>query len=317
MSKVQARYIGRTMYTIRQAAKLSGVSEATLRAWERRYGVVSPRRTEAGYRVYDDASLAVVSTMRRLIDAGWAPREAGRAICEGEASALVAASTVPTPTANASSTGEQSDAVDWSRRFAASAGKMDMAAAEECLDAGFALGSFEHVIDTWLSPTLEALGDAWARGELDAAAEHAASHAVHRRLAAAFQAAGSRPRGPAVVVGLPPGSLHELGALAFATALRRLGHNVLYLGADVPLASWRTAVQAHGARAAVLAVPTPSDRPSAAEVADLLLSTDADLLVASGGASGQNLGPGVRTLPTTLAAAAPQLDNALHRDARN
>jgi MerR family transcriptional regulator, light-induced transcriptional regulator len=305
------------MYTIRQAAKLSGVSEATLRAWERRYGVVSPRRTEAGYRVYDDASLAVVSTMRRLIDAGWAPREAGRAICENEASAFMAASPRQTPATNASSTPEPSNAVDWLRRFVASAGVMDMVAVEECLDAGFALGSFEHVIDAWLSPTLEALGEAWARGELDVAAEHAASHAVHRRLAAAFQAAGSRPRGPAVVVGLPPGSLHELGALAFATALRRLGHNVLYLGADVPLTSWRTAVQAHGARAAVLAVATPSDRPSAAEVADLLLSTDADLLVASGGASGQDLGPGVRTLPVILAAAAPQLDNELHRDARS
>jgi MerR family transcriptional regulator, light-induced transcriptional regulator len=305
------------MYTIRQAAKLSGVSEATLRAWERRYGVVRPRRTEAGYRVYDDAELAVVSNMRRLIDAGWAPGEAGRAICAGETSALVAATPRPAPATNASSTRDRSDAVDWLRRFVASAAVMDMVAVEECLDRGFALGSFEHVIDAWLSPTLEALGEAWARGELDVAAEHAASHAVHRRLAAAFQAAGSRPRGPAVVVGLPPGSLHELGALAFATALRRLGHNVLYLGADVPLTSWRTAVQAHGARAAVLTVATPSDRPSAAEVADLLLSADPDLLVASGGASGQDLGPGVRTLPEILAAAAPQLDNELHRDARS
>lgn len=297
------------MYTIKQASKLTGVSEASLRAWERRYGVVRPRRTESGYRVYDDASLAVVSTMRRLIDAGWAPGEAGRAIREGETPALPG----PAPAEGGSSTMDRAGAVAWMHRFVASATVMDMAALEECLDGGFALGSFEHVIDSWLSPTLEALGAAWARGELDVAGEHAASHAVHRRLAAAFQAAGSRARGPAVVVGLPPGSLHELGALAFATSVRRLGHNVLYLGADVPITSWRSAVQTHRAQAAVLAVATPSDRQPAAEVTDLLLSADANLLVASGGAAGQRLAAGVRTLPPTLGTAGQQLDNLLHQ----
>lgn len=298
------------MYTIKEASKLTGVSEASLRAWERRYGVVTPRRTSTGYRVYDDASLAALSTMRRLIDAGWAPGEAGRAVRDGVATALPESA----PAEGLPSTQHRPSAVAFMQRFLAAAAMLDMFAIEECLDGGFALGSFEHVIDSWLSPTLEALGEAWARGEVDVAGEHAASHAVHRRLAAAFQAAGRRERGPAVVVGLPPGSLHELGALAFATALRRLGHNVLYLGADVPLTSWRTAVQTHHARAAVLAVATPSDRQSAAEVANLL-ATDEDLLVASGGPAGHHLTANVRSLPLTMAAAGQQLDNALHDDA--
>jgi DNA-binding transcriptional MerR regulator len=39
------------MYTIKQAAQLTGVPEGSLRAWERRYGVVVPHRTQAGYRI--------------------------------------------------------------------------------------------------------------------------------------------------------------------------------------------------------------------------------------------------------------------------
>ncbi len=43
------------MYSIKQASIRSGVSVPLIRAWERRYGVVSPQRTASGYRLYDDA----------------------------------------------------------------------------------------------------------------------------------------------------------------------------------------------------------------------------------------------------------------------
>ena len=68
-----------------------------------------------------------------------------------------------------------------------------------------------------------ALGEGRARGEIGVAGEYAASHAVHRRLAAAFEAAGGRSRGSVVMVGTPSGSQHELGALDFATAIRWRG----------------------------------------------------------------------------------------------
>ena len=59
---------------------------------------------------------------------------------------------------------------------------------------------------------------------------------------------------PDVIVGLPPGGRHELGALAFAVAARRRGVNVLYLGADVPLTGWLTAVESTSAVVAILGV---------------------------------------------------------------
>ncbi|HXH78567.1 MerR family transcriptional regulator [Nocardioides sp.] len=294
------------MYTIKRAAQLTGVPETSLRAWERRYGVWAPHRNEAGYRVYDQESLAVISTMRRLVDDGWSPTAAADAVRNGtippalvarvdEESREAATTTLPGSTS-------------YTERFLRAAAEMDVAAIEDSLDGGFSLGSFEHVVDAWLFPTLESLGDGWARGEIDVAGEHAASHAVHRRLAAAFDAAGSRSRGPAVVVGLPSGSQHDLGALAFATAIRRRGLHVLYLGADVPVSSWEAAVASHSALAAILAVVTPQDRPAAITVAERLAQHQRPPLVCAGGASGADLAPGVLDLPWGIGDAAQELD---------
>src|SRR5215210_1151764 len=72
------------MYTITQAARLTGVSVASLRAWERRYGVVVPMRNESGYRLYDEAALAAISTMRRLVDDGWSAGAAAAAVRSGD-----------------------------------------------------------------------------------------------------------------------------------------------------------------------------------------------------------------------------------------
>src|SRR3954464_2089233 len=86
-------YSAQTMYTIKQASRLTGVSETSLRAWERRYGVVVPGRTESGYRLYDEEALAAVSAMRRLVAGGWAAARR-RLVAEGWAAAKAAEAVV-------------------------------------------------------------------------------------------------------------------------------------------------------------------------------------------------------------------------------
>jgi methylmalonyl-CoA mutase cobalamin-binding subunit len=115
------------------------------------------------------------------------------------------------------------------------------------------------------------------------AAEHAASAAVGRWIGAAYDAAGSnRPGSRPILVGLPAGARHELAALAFATAARRAGLTVQYLGADVPGADWLRAAKATDASAAVVGVPTPADASAARAVVASLRALP-DLLVTLGG----------------------------------
>lgn len=59
------------MYTIKRAAELTGIPAATLRAWERRYDLVDPQRTESGYRLYDEQTLDRIREMVALVADGW------------------------------------------------------------------------------------------------------------------------------------------------------------------------------------------------------------------------------------------------------
>jgi DNA-binding transcriptional MerR regulator/methylmalonyl-CoA mutase cobalamin-binding subunit len=270
------------MYTIKQAAARTGVPVSLLRAWQSRYGVVEPSRTAAGYRLYDDEAIERLRSMRALVDAGWSPSAAASAILAGSAPT---ATTAPDErTSSAVTPGGVDGAANRIDAFVAAAIALDSVRLERVLDEMFARGSFEQVAMDEVLPALTAVGDAWADGRLGVGGEHAASHAVLRRLAGAFQAAG-RPTsssGP-VLVGLPPGSRHELGALAFAVAGRRAGLPVLYLGPDLPAADWVATAADTGARAAVIGSPTRADAKPAADVARALRANDSGCAIAFGG----------------------------------
>src|SRR5689334_19494482 len=90
MSNVRsARYGGgddgaEALLRIGELARRSGVAAATLRAWERRYGVVRPVRGPSGYRLYSAADQERVRAMARLVDSGVAPAEAATRIRDEE-----------------------------------------------------------------------------------------------------------------------------------------------------------------------------------------------------------------------------------------
>ena len=268
------------MYTIREAAGRAGVSSELLRAWERRYGIVTPQRTAAGYRLYDEASIARIRAMRSLVDEGWTPSAAAASLKGLSDDELPA----PSPR-EADASADDATADELVDRFVRAAARMDSAAIGEFLDDIGARGSFEAVVDRYLFPALRALGSAWERGVVSVAAEHQASAAVERWLGAAYEAAAShRVETAPILIGLPPGARHELGALAFATAARRSGLSVHYLGADLPSAEWVRAARATNAVAAVIGVPTREDATAARKVATALRRGSPGVLIFFGGA---------------------------------
>jgi MerR family transcriptional regulator, light-induced transcriptional regulator len=309
------------MYTIKQAAARAGVSVPVLRAWERRYGVVAPARTRSGYRLYDDAEIARVEAMRRLVGAGWLPSEAARVVIQQGPGAAG-----PVPGAQSDASGGDPDravaAVDavagappppprqvLRDRFIDAAAGLDDRALGQVLDEMFAVGTFETVASALLFPALRGVGDAWASGRLGVDAEHLASHAVLRRLSGALEASAPGPgRERPVLVGLPPGSRHELGALAFAVVARRAGLPVSYLGPDLPIADWVAA--ARDARAAIIGVVTPADIVAATELVDHLRAAHPGLPVAVGGGSAGGV-RGAEHLPEDLPAAVATLSGRI------
>lgn len=293
------------MYTIKQAAIRAGVTVELLRAWERRYGIVRPDRTDSGYRLYDDPAIDRVRAMRQLVDRGWSPSQAARE---------VEANGVPIPSTPSHPTGVQIEppGPDLATAFVDAAAALDERRVEAVLDDVFASGSFDRVVDDRLMPVLRALGHAWAAGTVSVAAEHAASHAVLRRLAAAFEAAGRLDAERPVLVGLPAGSRHEIGALAFATAARRRGIGVVYLGADVTHDSWIDAAHVTNARGVVIGIPTAGDRGPGRQVAETMVHSGGWLVAAGGaGAIDADLPAEVLQLPNGIVSSTAALQQAL------
>jgi len=314
------------VYTIKHAAALTGIPVATLRAWERRYGVVTPGRTGGGYRLYDDAAVDRLRAMRDLVGAGWAPRQAAEEVRASVRTPGTAAPPADGPDVAPDAPDAAPDAVQLPARLpdpdggprtsdaddlAAAARALDPLRITAVLDERFARGSFEAVVDDWLMPALHVLGEAWARGEVSTAAEHLVAHAVLRRLSAAFEAAAAGDRGPRVVIGLPPGARHELGVLAFAVAARRAGLAVTYVGADLPEDSWLDAVAKVRPHALVLAVPRQDDVPAAARVVQAVSAVHPDLRVVVGGGAQDAPGLPAPALGHRIGDAADRLAHSL------
>ena len=174
------------MYTIKEAASRAGLTPTVARAWERRYGVVEPARASSGYRLYDEIAIERLRTMRLLVEDGWTPSAAARAVADGTAPPVAARGAGRAP-----GSGVSADPIE---EFVAAAAALDGDRIEAALDELFGRGSFESIVDTWLMSAAAALGDAWAAGRVTVAGEQAASAALARRLAGAVRRRGPRGR---------------------------------------------------------------------------------------------------------------------------
>ncbi|MER6973022.1 MerR family transcriptional regulator [Nocardioides sp. NPDC000445] len=265
------------MYTIKHAAQRVGITTATLRAWERRYGVIAPHRSESGYRLYGDHDVAVLRSMKQLVDQGWsAALAAAEAIRLDRAQPAHEIAAAPGDGASSSS--------DLVERLTTAASALDTTDLAATLDQVFALGGFETVMTDHVFPALEELGDAWADGRVSIAGEHLASNAVMRRLALAYEAAAAHGHGPRIALGTASNARHEIGLFAFAVAARRHGMDTDYLGADLPVEDWLGVVDDPDLAAAVLVIPTTADIIATAAVITALHDHRPDLVVAVGGA---------------------------------
>ncbi|CAA9378520.1 MAG: Transcriptional regulator, MerR family [uncultured Nocardioides sp.] len=288
------------MFTVKRAAELTGLTPDTLRVWERRYGVVAPERSPGGYRLYDDRSLRRLAAMKSLVDSGWSVRAAADHVLEEDTDAGPA-----DPPAASSS-----PAVPDLGALSAAGQDFDVDALTAALDAGFASGEFERVVDAWLMPSLERLGADWRDGRVTVAAEHFVSAAVQARLASIYESlvpGGGTP----VVVGLARGSRHELGVLAFSIAARREGLDVVYVGGDLPPAEWATTVRVRQARAIVIGVPSAEDVPAVRETVQAVRRESPEVQVWLGGGHQGAVGGQSRALGHFIGDAAATLADAI------
>jgi DNA-binding transcriptional MerR regulator len=226
---------------IGELGRRSGISPETIRAWERRYGLLTPGRTGGGFRLYSDDDLARVRAMRDHLEAGIAAAEAARLVAD--AARRVASERV------AGTGGELEVEV---ATLAAAIARFDAADANAALDRLLAAFSLDAVLDAVLVPYLHELGDRWERGEASVGEEHYATNVIRSRLIGLARG-WDRGLGPRAVLACAPGEQHDLGLLCFGLALRERGWRIEYLGADTPVATVAEVAHSVSPRAVVVA----------------------------------------------------------------
>ena len=218
---------------IGEFARRVGVSPELLRAWERRYELLQPIRTEGGFRLYTDDDAARVERMKRALEEGFSAAEAARRALVQERAAEHALD-------------------ETHERLVAAAHAYDEVTVHAILDEALAGFSLETVLRELVLPALREIGTQWERGELEVGQEHFATNLVRERLLALARLWG-RGGGPLAILACAPGERHDIGLIAFGLVLRSHGWRILFLGADTPVATVRQAVETADPRLVVVA----------------------------------------------------------------
>lgn len=247
-------------YRIATVAELTSVPEATLRAWERRYGIPSPERTASGYRLYGAAEVEQVREMRRLCEQGIAASEAAKVV--RARSPLPEAAVEVVPDANADSYATMVGAM------LVAIERFDDDGLEEQLRRLLVLGTPVQVLDRVISPVLAAIGERWHAGDLSVAHEHFATHKLGGVLRNLVRLSPGREARDCALFASFADDDHELGLLGFALRVSEWGARPIFLGARTPPSAIRNAVDALSPKLVALSVTLAPPRPRARELLD-------------------------------------------------
>lgn len=289
------------MYMVKQVAALTGVPEATLRVWERRYGIVSPERSPGGYRLYDETQLQTLRQMAALVAGGVPASRAAQAVLAARG---------PREDGDEIAAGPADRRWPDEDEFLDAAASLDSSRLSSVIREALSSAPFDEVAQQWIQPRLTLIGDAWEVGRLSVAQEHFASAGLMRALAEVFEGARPAPDAATVLVGLPSGDHHQIALMSFATCLRVRGADVAFLGADVPLDDWVQAAEHSHPRAAVIGVTNVHHVPEAQRVIDRLLAVRPPLALWTGGSRRHKV-ERATPLPDGVAQAADELWLAL------
>jgi MerR family transcriptional regulator, light-induced transcriptional regulator len=222
-------------YNIKAVSQKTEIQSVTIRAWERRYQLLSPKRSENGYRLYSERDIAILGWVKKQVDDGFSissvVAEFRQAINSKNWPEAVINEKGPLPSRVSVSESAGTLADQFTRALC----RIDERMASDIFSE--ALGSFnlQQLCETILIPTLVEIGSRWERGEVNVSIEHFASYLIEGKLQSIYHSLPLHSSAPKVMVGCGPDELHEIGSLIFAILLRDSGYRVEFLGPDIPL----------------------------------------------------------------------------------
>lgn len=249
----------RKRHPIQVVARRTGLSADVLRAWEKRYAVVEPGRSEGGRRLYSDDDIERLRLLRRASRAGRRISQIA-ALDSKELAALVHEDEREEAVGGPEVLGDDSAAAEVHLKAAlAAAERLDGRELERVLNRAMAVLSAPVLIEYVAAPLMRTLGERWSEGGVRPSHEHLSSAVLLRVLGRVFEATEPPSVAPNLVVATPAHHGHEFGALFAAVIAAAEGWRVTYLGPDLPADDLAATVRDTGAEALALSLVYPEE----------------------------------------------------------
>ncbi len=226
------------LYPIRTVSTLTGVNSVTLRAWERRYGLIQPKRTPKGHRLYSGKDIDLINQVLELLEKGIPISQVKRRLESEDRSS-----------------GDGVTHNPWERyqlRMLNAVVRFDENALDGTYNEALSLYPIDLVTQRLIIPLLKTLGDRWESAEGSVAEEHFFGSYLRNKLGARFHHKGHHNHGPTIVAACLPGEHHEVGLLLYCLIAIEKGYQIVLLGADLPYDELPTVVQRTNASAIAL-----------------------------------------------------------------
>lgn len=209
------------LFPIRTVSTITGVNSITLRAWERRYGLITPVRTPKGHRLYTQNDIDLIQQVVGLLENG---------ISIGQVKNHLRQKTVKQKQLR-----EDDPWSIYQRRMLNAIIRFDTDALDLTYNETLSLYPIELVTRKMILPLLKTLGERWQTEEGNVAEEHFFGAYLRNKLGARFHHQSNKLEGPVLLAACLPGEHHEVGLMLFCLAAINYGYHVIYLGADLPI----------------------------------------------------------------------------------
>lgn len=247
---------------IKTVAIQTGLTQFTIRAWEKRYDVVTPLRTETNRRLYSDADISRLALLRLATEAGHNIGRIAPLPIEELLEIIGTEGMISQVPAVAKAVISQETSLRFYIASCIAAVKEFQARAlESTLFAASVTFSQPVFLEKLVAPLMEEIGEQWRAGTLRIAHEHLTTAVVRTLLGNICQGFDASTAMPNLVIATPRGQFHEIGALIAGTTAASEGWQVTYLGPNLPSEEIVGCVVQNPAQAVGLSIVYPTDDP--------------------------------------------------------
>ncbi len=237
------------IYNIKLVEQRVGIPSVTIRAWETRYGVIKPARTESGHRLYSEQDIEDILWLKdQTEDKGMSISQAAKLLIHRK---------------------ERRDNIQFgvvvhqqtydeiSDRLYDALCNFQSEQANKVLDFGLSMFQHEELFTNVLTLVMQRVGEEWKMGKRTIAQEHFVTQFVMQRLSQFFRIFPIDPSLPKAISMCPSGEYQQVGLMLFSLFLRKKGLEVFYLGVDMPIDQVEEMISSHKVRLICISSNSP------------------------------------------------------------